>query len=220
MKLRLTKKACFDWDHLLQSYKTYVNKDSVVLEIGASKKERTSELAQYCRELIGVEYFPERKPNNFGNVKYLVGDWQYLSEIIPSGSIDIAVASHVIEHIPNDLRALNELHTVLKLGGVAIINTPNRKRLVRAVIEVFSGDRKFPYWEHVREYTEKDVFELLNQSLFENFKVIPVGFGIHGGLVFCYSENVPQRFRGFANFLEVHLFKEDVPILIYDSGSL
>lgn len=94
------------------------------------------------------------------------------------------MASHVIEHIPDDLKAINELYAVLRPWGIAIISTPNRKRLVRAVIEVFTGDRKFPYWEHVREYTENDILGLLNRSLFENFKVVPVSFGIHGGPVF------------------------------------
>lgn len=209
MKLRLSKNICVDWEHLLQSYKTFVNKDSIVLEIGASAKERTAELAKYCHKLIGVENFPERKPKDFENVEYLLGDWQNLSEFIQPETVDVAVASHVIEHIPDDLRAINELYAVLKPGGVAIINTPNRKRFVRAIIEVFTGDREFPYWEHVREYTENDVFELLNRSLFKNFKIVPVGFGIHGGPVFCFSESIPQRFRKFYNFLEIHLFKDN-----------
>ena len=164
----------------------------IVLEIGASNIERTKQLSELCCKLIGVELFPERKPNNFGNVEYLVGDWQHLSEIIPPDSIDIAVASHVVEHVPDDLRAINELYAVLKHRGVAIINTPNRKRLVRAIIEVFTGDRKFPYWEHVREYTEKDLLNLLNSSLFKKFYIKPVAFGIHGGPVYFYLERCPK----------------------------
>lgn len=203
-----SNKIDYDWDHLLKSYKKYVTKTATVLEIGASNIERTKELSRWCCKVIGVELHPQRKPNDFGNVEYLLGDWQKLSEFIPLESIDVAIASHVIEHVPDDVQAINELYAVLKPGGVAIINTPNRKRLVRAIIEVFTGNRKFPYWEHVREYTEKDLSRLLSASHFKKFQIVPVVFGIHGGPVFLYLESVPKHFRGLANFWEALLFKE------------
>ena len=111
--------------------------DDTVLEIGASVPERTAWLAARCRELIGVELFPERVPPARDNIRYVVGDWQRLSEVVAPGSIDLAVSSHVIEHVPDDVRALDELYEVLRPGGRAILTTPNRKRLVRAFVERF-----------------------------------------------------------------------------------
>jgi SAM-dependent methyltransferase len=203
-----SNKVNYDWVSLLRSYRKYVTKTATVLEIGASSIERTKELCQWCHKLIGVELLPERKPNDFNNVQYLLGDWQHLSEFIQPKSIDVAVSSHVIEHIPDDLKAINELYTVLRQGGVALLNTPNRKRLIRAVVEMFTGERKFPFGEHQREYVEKDLLDLLEASHFRKFQIIPVVFGIHGGPVFLYSESVPKHFRKFANFWEIHLFKE------------
>lgn len=177
-----------------------------MLEIGASNIERTKDLAKRCKRLIGVELFPERTPKSFANVEYLVGDWQNLSRFIKPASIDIAVAGHVIEHVPDDLKAVNELYDVLKPTGIALINTPNRKRLTRVVIEFFTGSQKFPHLEHQREYTEKDLMNLLRTSKFRKYEIIPVVFGIHGGSVYYYLESPPKYFRSLANFWEIHLF--------------
>ena len=198
----------YDWESLLHSYKKYVKKTDTTLEIGASTKGRTTSLAKLCKKLIGVELMPERKPKNRSNIKYLVGDWQQLSKIMKPNSIDIVVSSHVIEHVQNDLTSLNELYKVLKPGGVALINTPNRKRLVRSFIEMFTEERVFPYAEHVREYTESDLTTLIKKSRFKTYKIIPVVFGIHAGPVYVYNESVPKPLRSLAQFWEMHLFKE------------
>jgi len=197
----------YSWFSLLQSFKKFVNKESVVLEIGASIIPRTRELAKYCRKLIGVELFLERMPSNFKNISYLNGDWQKLSGYIEPESINVAICSHVIEHVPDDLLALNELYRVLKPGGVAVLNTPNRKRLIRFAIELFTGNRKFPWWEHLREYTENDLKLLIERSAFKKYDIIPVTFGIHAWPLLLYTKKCPEAFRKIANFWEVHLFK-------------
>lgn len=197
----------YDWQSIFSSYKKKIKKTDTVLEIGASNINNTKQLAKHCKKIIGIELFPERTPENFANVKYKVGDWQKLSKLIPKNSIDIAISTHVIEHIPDDLQAVNELYIVLKLGGVAFLNTPNRKRLTRSMIEFFSGERKFPHQEHQREYTETDLLSLLKKSKFKKYKIIPVVLGLHAGPLYIFKEKVPRSFRNFANFWEIHLFK-------------
>ncbi len=198
----------YDWWSLTQSYLMNVKPEHTVLEIGASVPERTRQLASKCRRLLGVELFKDRMPAPEGNIEYVNADWQELSKHVPENSIDIAISSHVIEHVTDDLKALNELFKVLKPGGIALINTPNRKRLTRAVIELFTGERKFPYWEHQREYVENDLERLLAASSFRTGNIIPIVFGIHGGPVFCYMEEAPASLRKFANYWEVHLTKK------------
>jgi len=74
------------------------------------------------------------------------------------------------------------------------LNTPNRKRLARTIVEMFSGERKFPWWEHLREYTEDDLERLLETSLFREYKILPVVSRLHGGPIFIYMEKVPELF--------------------------
>jgi len=206
--LGLGHKACYDWIHILDSYIKFVKRNHIVLELGASNKARTLDLSKHCKKVIGIEYSPERTPKSFKNIKYITGNWQKLTEFIPKESIDIAISSHVIEHVSDDLKAVNELYAVLKPGGIAIMNTPNRKRLTRAIIELFTGERKFPHWEHVREYTKNDLRNLLLKSAFKNnFKIIPVVFGVHGWSIRIYFKKPPKIFRKWANFWEIHLVK-------------
>ncbi len=198
---------CYEWLHLVNSYNQYVGKSSVVLEIGASTPTRTSVLSEKCGKLYGVELMPERLPENFDNVQYLEGDWEKLSDTFESNYFDVIISNHVIEHVPDDQKAMEELYKTLKPNGVALFNTPNRKRLTRAVIEVFKGERKFPFWEHQREYIESDLVNLLEKSPFEKYKIFPVVFGLTGGPVHIYRKNAPGLFRKYAASWEIHLFK-------------
>jgi len=197
----------YDWIHLTKTYKNIVKPNFTVLEIGASNINRTNEIAKYCKKLIGVEYLKARLLKNHNNIQYRLGDWQKLTKTISKNSIDLAISSHTIEHIPNDIKALNELHSVLKPESFAILNTPNRKRLVRQIIELFTGEKKFPYWEHIREYTEHDLIELIKKTKFKKYKITPVCLGIHGGNFKIYLKKVPKPFRKFSNFWEITLKK-------------
>lgn len=50
-----------------------------------------------------------------------------LSKAVPSGvAFDYAVASHVIEHVPNMVGWLNEILSVLKVGGKLALVVPNK----------------------------------------------------------------------------------------------
>lgn len=192
---------------MVESFSSFSNSSSRVLEIGASDIERTRQLSELCGELTGLEYMPDRKPKNFGNVNYVLGDCHELSKIFAPASFDVVLANHVIEHLRDDLAAMNEIYQVLKPGGFALLATPNRKRLTRVVIEFFTGKRDFSYKEHAREYAEKDLIELVRHSSFNSYQIIPRFFGVYGGPIRFYSEKVPKKLRKFANFWEIHLFK-------------
>jgi radical SAM superfamily enzyme YgiQ (UPF0313 family) len=197
----------YDWEHLIEGYKKIVKKNDIVLEIGASTPKRTEELSKYCKKVVGVEYFKERLPKSHNNIIYILEDWQKLTNSIAKNSIDLAVSSHVIEHVPDDLKALNELYDVLKPNSQAIITTPNRQRLTRRVIELFTGKRKFPYWEHIREYIEPDLIKLISKSKFKKYKITPLVFGVLSGRYQLFFKKVPKIFRKLANFWEINLYK-------------
>jgi len=43
---------------------------------------------------------------------------------IPDGQYDLVFASHVLEHIPDDLAAIREIHRILAPGGMAVLPVP------------------------------------------------------------------------------------------------
>lgn len=57
------------------------------------------------------------------NIKWVVGDIYNIS--FKDNTFDKIILSEVLEHIPDDLRALNEVKRVLKPGSTLIITVPN-----------------------------------------------------------------------------------------------
>jgi ubiquinone/menaquinone biosynthesis C-methylase UbiE len=70
---------------------------------------------------------------------------------------DVILCSHVLEHIPDDLKAMSELYRVLRPGGTAILQVPLGKNM-STTYEDFSittpAGRAKAFWseEHVRIY--------------------------------------------------------------------
>lgn len=62
--------------------------------------------------------------------------------VVSDAQYDFVVASHVLEHIANPLRALNEWKRVLKPGGALLILVPDRRN-------TFDHRRPFTTFEHI-----------------------------------------------------------------------
>lgn len=75
----------------------------------------------------------------------------------PAETYDAIICSHVLEHIPDDRKAMTELHRILKPGGWAILQVPISHRL-EMTYEDFSitapdeRERAFGQYDHVRIY--------------------------------------------------------------------
>ena len=197
----------YDWEYLKKIYKTIVKKDMVVVEIGSSNFQKTRELSRYCKKLIGIEIDINKVFRPIDNIETINADWQNLSSILGDNSIDIVISSHVLEHVPDDLRAINETYRVLKKGGQLLFITPNKQRLTRYLAKLIHFEYKFIYGEHVREYTEEDIIKLILNSKFNNYTIRYIVFGLHAGKFMFYLKECPRLLKKFANFLEVQLIK-------------
>jgi len=196
-----------DWALVMEIYRKHAKETSRVVEIGASIKDRTAQLGALCESLFGVEVVPERLPQNFNNVKYILGDWQKLSSLFETEFFDIAVASHVIEHVENDVIALTELYKVMRPGAVAIISTPNKDRLAARLSDLIKGKRKFPWYDHFREYTESSILQLLSKTPFKKHEILPVALGVTGWKLFAYIHPVPEALKSLCGFWIIVLYK-------------
>lgn len=73
-------------------------------------------------------------------VRYVAGDAAALP--VAGDSVDLALLSRVIHHLPDRRRCVGELHRVLRPGGVVVIRTTVRERLDALV---------YDYWPRLRE---------------------------------------------------------------------
>ena len=86
-------------------------------------------------------------------------------------SFDVVIANHVLEHIPDDLKAMSEIYRVLKKGGVAILQVPYSETISETIEEPLIYNPKkqsnlFGQKDHVRIYQLNDYISRLGQSGF------------------------------------------------------
>lgn len=89
----------------------------------------------------------------------------------PENSFDAIICNHVLEHIPDDRKAMSELFRVLKPGGWTILQVPFSKILDKTfedptVIAPEERERIFGQTDHVRIYG-KDYANKLKKAGFE-----------------------------------------------------
>ncbi|MGI9212292.1 MAG: class I SAM-dependent methyltransferase [Methylococcaceae bacterium] len=69
----------------------------------------------------------------------------------PDESFDFIICNHVLEHIPDDSKAIRELHRVLTPGGFAIIQIPYARNLKETLEDGYSTPN-----DRLRHYGQKD----------------------------------------------------------------
>lgn len=84
---------------------------------------------------------------------------------LPDQSIDLMICSHILEHIPDDQKALSEVRRVLKPDGVAILQTPY-SLTIHASLEdarLNQSPAQKAHWfgqdDHVRLYSLGDILK-------------------------------------------------------------
>lgn len=108
-----------------------------VLDIGCGNGHLIKRLAKMGWEVEGMDFDPkavEYCKSQGLNAK--AGDFFDLN--YPSNYYDAVTLSHVIEHVPDPLKTLKEIHRILKPGGRVHMATPNSYSWMYK--ELFHGD--------------------------------------------------------------------------------
>lgn len=87
-------------------------------------------------------------------------------------SFDIVVCSHVLEHVPDDRKAMAEILRILKPGGEALLLVPmatdgGQTDEDPAIIDPRERKARFGQWDHVRLYERNDFLARLRDVGFE-----------------------------------------------------
>lgn len=157
-----------------------------LLEIGASPYFMTRLLRKFRRyDLSLVNYFGVGYEQASREVMVSEDDrivMEFTSANIERDTLpfddetfDVVLLCEVLEHFTNDpLRALLQLHRVLKTGGRLILTTPNVARLANVTRLIEGGSNLYdpysgfgPYGRHNREYTRQEIIQLLEYLGFQ-----------------------------------------------------
>lgn len=105
--------------------------DARLLDIGCSTGILTRHYAESFGSVVGIDIDDgaiewARRHRSAPNLEYRVGDSMDLPEA--DGSVDLATCTHIYEHVPDAGRMMDEIHRVLRPGGLCYFAAENRLR--------------------------------------------------------------------------------------------
>jgi 2-polyprenyl-3-methyl-5-hydroxy-6-metoxy-1,4-benzoquinol methylase len=91
-------------------------------------------------------------------------------------TFDVITSFEVIEHINNPNEELQNIHTLLRTGGLFYCTTPNFNSLLRYYLR--AGYNVIEYPEHLSYYTKKTLNYVAKKNGFRVLKVLSTGISI------------------------------------------
>jgi len=124
------------------------------------------------REMSNLDYITTDLNSPLADVKADICDLPF-----ETNSYDVILCNHVLEHIPDDTKAMQELYRVLKPGGFGVFQIPqdlNRKKTFEddTITDKKERAKIFGQYDHVRIYG-RDYFDKLRTI---GFKVEEVDY--------------------------------------------
>jgi SAM-dependent methyltransferase len=125
------------------------------------------------------------------------------------GSVDVILCNHVLEHIPDDRRAMSELHRILRPGGWAVLMTPIGKN-VDVSVEGAADDPA----ERLERFGQEDHVRLYGQDFYARLREAGFAVDVHD-----YTSTMPaeavERYRLKRDHL---VFEDDLVVIGRKSG--
>jgi 2-polyprenyl-6-hydroxyphenyl methylase/3-demethylubiquinone-9 3-methyltransferase len=142
-------------------------KGKTALEIGCGDGFFSGKLIELGLTVTGVDLSPvgiaRAKEHNPSGTFLLADLTQPLP--FPDASFDAVWCSEVLEHLFSPLYALQEMHRVLRPGGVALLTTPYHGWLKNLAIAMFQFDSHYdPEYPHIRFFTRNTLTRLVGKA--------------------------------------------------------
>lgn len=117
-----------------------------------------TQLSSFLRSLPQADYTAADKRCEGYSYPDYVQDIDIMSmPVVADNSYDLIICNHVLEHVPDDIVAMKELHRILKPDGIAILQVPIALKLAHTIEDssIISPGARFETFgqcDHVRLY--------------------------------------------------------------------
>lgn len=167
------------WEILCRDFfQDYVSPNDAVLDLGAGYCDFINSIQ--CREKLAVDLNDDTSLLAHPSVRVEQAKSTNMS-FLPDESIDVVFTSNFLEHLRTKeevLQTFNEVHRILKKGGLFLILQPNIRHV---------GFEYWDFFDHHIALTEKSLIEGLSIKGFEIKSVISKF------LPFTTKSNIPQH---------------------------
>ncbi len=158
-------------------------KNPVVMEVGCSSGYFIQDIISNIPNvtLVGTDVIKQslsKLSREMPNVPFMCFD--LLQSPLTDDSFDAIVLLNVLEHIENDIDAMNQVYRMLKPGGVAIIELPAGPHLYDQYDKILKHYRRYSMLELVSKL-KKSSFSILNKS--------HIGFFVYPAFTFIKRRN-------------------------------
>ncbi len=179
-----------------------------ILDVGCGFGKSTKIIEHKGDYIVGVDVENFFDKSHFSsNVDFVLAD--AFSLPFQDEKFDAVISLDVIEHVPDDHSFLCEIKRVLKVGGIFLLGTPNKERLINRIKAIF-GLLHYPMvvgyclgkpFIHLREYSEQELVRILRiygfklqciREIWLGLSPIDVGF-----------EHFPAVLKPFAQYILV-----------------
>lgn len=151
--------------------------DARVLELGCGRAWMTRRLATelgpariVATEVDRVQHQHNLAIDDLPNVTFVFGGAEEIAQ--PGGSIDLVLMLKSLHHVPTSKmeRAMQEIHRVLRPGGLAYISEPVYRGAFNDILRLFNDEQhvREAAFTAVRGAVERGVFELVEQIFFDS----------------------------------------------------
>lgn len=150
-----------------------ITKDQNVLDIGCGSGTMSFYLASKVKNVLGIDISKNAieacskskkvlKINNV-NFRQMVFPKEY-----PQEKFDLIVCFEVIEHLEDDLEAIEKIYELLNKNGLLILSTPSKNAPLHRLGYTKKFDKKVG---HLRRYSTEDLFKIVNKAGFQIIEV-------------------------------------------------
>lgn len=175
--------------------KTGIFPPADILEVGSHEGLFLKTAKENGYGVLGIEPNAHAAKYALANgIKTIEGYFEESFGQVADRRVDVVALFHVLEHIPDYENCLSKIKSVLKPGGLLVLEVPNSKSY-RA--KKYGNDWMYFYEEHLHDFSPERIKKELNQIGFEVANIYFRDFDCaHLSLKALLDRLLPFKFRG------------------------